>query len=76
MPEIILAKIQRCRYCKKEMSCGPLDYNQNPFCTACLKERVKNAKPKGKLQWRIEGHYAIPEVSQKRRSDERKLHRD
>lgn len=72
MPEIILARIQRCRYCGREIRCAPLVYEQNPFCTVCLRERINAAKPPGAVGWKTEGHYVIPEVSRKRRLGERK----
>jgi len=68
MPEIILTRIQRCRYCGREMFCSPLEYQQNPLCTACLAERVGNASPSGGVRWRTEGNYVIVEVSRKRPS--------
>jgi hypothetical protein len=72
MPEMILSKVHRCRYCGREMCCAPLNYEQNPFCTVCLSERINKAKPRGGVRWKTEGHYVIPEASGKRRSDERK----
>lgn len=65
MPEMILTRVQRCRSCKREMSCGPLDYEQNPFCKACLKTRVKVASPRGGVRWRVQGKYVIAEASRK-----------
>jgi hypothetical protein len=65
MAEIILTRIQRCRYCGKEMSCSALDYEQNPFCTACLKERVRKATPRGGVKWRKEGQYVIAKAARK-----------
>jgi hypothetical protein len=65
MPEIILSRVQRCRHCGREMFCPPLDYEQNPFCTVCLAERVAQASPSNGVQWRAEGHYVIAEVSRK-----------
>ena len=64
MGEIILAKIQRCRYCGREMSSPPLEYQENPLCTVCLPERISNALPRGDVRWRREGDYVIPEVDQ------------
>gem|GEM_PF-2413832 len=65
MPEIILTRIQRCRHCGREMSCPPLDYEQNPFCAVCLKERVGKASPRGGVRWRTEGQYVIAEAVRK-----------
>jgi hypothetical protein len=66
MPEMILAKIQRCHYCGREVFAPPLDYEQNPFCQVCLPERVGKAAPRGQVRWRRKGNYVIPEVSRKR----------
>lgn|SRR5580704_8933928 len=41
---MIPARVRRCRYCGREMTCPPLEYEQNPFCTACLPERVARAR--------------------------------
>lgn len=64
MAEMILTRIQRCHYCGREMSVPPLEYQENPFCTVCLPERISGAMPPGKIQWRREGDYVIPEVAQ------------
>jgi hypothetical protein len=76
MPEIILTRIRRCRYCKREMSCSSLEYEQNPFCTVCLPERIRKAKPRGGVQWKREGDYVIPEAGRKRPSNARAPHRE
>jgi hypothetical protein len=64
MAQMILARIQRCRHCGREMSCPPLEYQENPLCAVCLPERVGNATPDGKVRWRPEGNYVIPEIVQ------------
>jgi len=64
MAEMILARIQRCRYCGREMSSPPLEYQENPFCTVCLPERTGNALPRGGVRWKREGNYVIPEAAQ------------
>jgi hypothetical protein len=74
MPEIILARIQRCHGCRREMSCPPLEYAENPFCRVCLKQRVKSASPRGGVRWRREGHYVIAEAARKHPLSERKHH--
>lgn len=75
MAEMILARISRCRYCGREMTCAPLEYEQNPFCTTCLPDRVGKAMPQGRISWRTEGQYSIPEVSQRRSLGVRKRRR-
>lgn len=72
MAEMILARIQRCRHCGREMSSPPLEYQENPLCAVCLPERIGNAMPRGKVRWRREGSYVIPEVAQTRLPNVRK----
>jgi hypothetical protein len=66
MAEIILVRVRRCRYCGREMFCSPLEYEQNPFCTVCLSERIDKATPAGGVRWRSEGNYVIAEAARKR----------
>jgi hypothetical protein len=72
MAEMILARIRRCRYCGREMTCTGLEYQENPFCKICLPERVRNAALRGRIRWRTEGDYVIPEVPQKHLPNVRK----
>lgn len=72
MPEMILTRIQKCRYCRREMSSTPLEYQQNPFCALCLDERIRAATPGGGVGWRREGDYLIAEISQKHPSGARR----
>jgi hypothetical protein len=65
MAEMILARIQHCRYCGREMKCSALEYQENPFCTVCLPERVGKASLRGRIHWKGEGDYITPEVSRK-----------
>jgi hypothetical protein len=71
VPEIILVRVQRCRYCQKEMSCSPLEYEQNPFCTRCLTERTEKAAPVGGVRWTRRGNYVIAQAPQISPSGER-----
>ncbi len=71
MPEIILTVVRRCRYCQREMFRPPLEYEQNPFCTKCLTERVQKAAPAGGVRWKKEGNYVIAEGVRKRPSNGR-----
>lgn len=42
----ILELVRRCQYCKRAMKCSPREFDENPFCRVCLKERlVKEAGP-------------------------------
>lgn len=54
------------------MSSPPLEYEENPLCAVCLPERTGDAMPDGKVRWRQEGSYVIPEVVQKPRPSVRK----
>jgi hypothetical protein len=40
----ILELIRRCPYCKRENKVSALSFAENPFCNACLHERMQNAK--------------------------------
>jgi len=64
--EMILIRVRRCRYCRREMTTSPLAYEENPFCTECLEERMAAAAPPGGVTWRKKGRYVIPEAVQKR----------
>jgi hypothetical protein len=66
MGQVILARVQRCHHCGREMSVPPLEYEENPLCAVCLPERITQARPAGKIRWRQEGRYVIPEVVQTR----------
>ena len=47
MAEMILARIQRCHNCGREMSVPPLEYEENPLCLVCLPERINIVQPEG-----------------------------
>jgi hypothetical protein len=59
MAETILVRVLRCRFCCREMDCSPLTYEQNPFCTACLGERVAAAAGEREARWELDGDYFI-----------------
>ena len=65
MPEGILTRIRRCRYCGREDFRSLLEFEQNPFCTVCLKERIGDATPPEGVRWRREGDYVIAEAARK-----------
>jgi len=73
MPQMILARVLRCRFCRREMRCSGLEYAQNPFCTVCLDKRLKQAAPVGGVRWRREGDYFIREDAETPSSGERAL---
>jgi hypothetical protein len=70
MPEMILARVLRCRFCDGEMTCAPLTYEQNPFCAVCLPTRMA-AAARVDVQWRREGSYFIAEDAGTLSSDDR-----
>jgi hypothetical protein len=39
----MLERIQKCKYCGREMDVRPLSFAENPFCAVCLKERCASA---------------------------------
>jgi hypothetical protein len=74
MSEIILSRIQRCHQCGREVQRRPLDYEENPFCTVCLAERIDQASPSDGVQWHVKGHYVIAQASRKHHSSAREHH--
>lgn len=56
-PKLVMAKVQRCKYCKREMGCSALAYVENPFCTRCRSERVAAAAPTEQRALQSAGHY-------------------
>ena len=57
-PEI-WEKVQRCRYCRREMLVSATAYAENPFCNRCLPERMRLAAD-SEIQWRLIGEYFEP----------------
>ncbi len=64
----ILERIQKCRHCGREVTNGPLSFLENPFCDACLEDRVGlNQNIPGEIRWRAAGRYMelIPTTPQR-----------
>ena len=40
LPEM-LERVQRCRYCHREMAIPALNYAENPYCKVCLGDRIE-----------------------------------
>lgn len=57
----MLVRIQRCKFCRREMNVSALGYQENPFCSLCLHDRMQQAADKrGPVEWVDEdGHYAV-----------------
>jgi hypothetical protein len=36
-------RVQRCRYCLREMNVSSEAYDENPFCAQCVSERLRNS---------------------------------
>jgi len=52
--------VRRCRYCKRDMTTtGSADsYQQNPYCSECLRERLEKANNSlVPTKWIQNGHY-------------------
>ncbi len=51
---------RKCRYCKNKMDVSDRAYEENPFCSGCLHERLeKAAAGLGPGEFVFEGDYAI-----------------
>lgn len=58
----MLVRVQRCKFCRREMNVSALGFKENPFCTVCLKERMDQAEAeRGTMEWddHADGHYAV-----------------
>lgn len=55
LPEV-LERVQRCRYCGREMAVTATAYAESPFCVRCLAERVERAADR-EVEWRLVGDY-------------------
>lgn len=50
-----------CHYCKRPMNVSDGSYEENPFCTACYRERVELAVAQDPVVgWREENDYLVP----------------
>lgn len=55
----VLERVQRCRYCGREMTVTPSAYAESPFCVRCLPERVERVADRA-IEWRLIGDYFYP----------------
>jgi hypothetical protein len=51
----LVEKVLRCKYCRGEMTGGGAAYAENPFCAACLDERLRRASGDRPVQWVVDG---------------------
>ena len=58
-PILILERIKTCEHCGGEMRVSALSYEENPYCTRCLRRRV-SAHAVPRLRWRRRGRYLEP----------------
>ena len=63
LPEVF-EKVQRCRYCGREMTVTPSAHAESPFCVRCLPERTERAADPA-IEWRLIGDYFYPNHPQR-----------
>lgn len=56
---MILMRIRRCRFCRRELTRHGLSLAENPYCPECLAQRVSGLGL-GPVAWKFEGEYAVP----------------
>jgi len=55
---MILEVVHRCPYCKREATVTSQEYAENPYCNACLDERISEASRElGPITWRSSRGY-------------------
>lgn len=58
---IFLERIQECQSCGREVLRKPLEYQEDPYCSSCFRQRVEEgAKIIGPIEWRARGEYFEP----------------
>ncbi len=64
----MLERIQRCRFCGREVASSALSFEENPYCSCCLPERVAKASEAGAYtSWAVSGNYLEPiDLSQRK----------
>ena len=56
----ILELVRSCPYCKRESLVPSLEWDENPYCHSCLRERLEAARAKvGKVTFKHVGNYAV-----------------
>ncbi len=57
----ILERVRKCAYCGGEVKGTALAFEENPFCSACLSDRLEKGRGDGALvSWTVQGEYLIP----------------
>lgn len=58
---LMLERVRRCHFCQREMNVPALSYEQNPFCSKCLPERMEEVQKQAALvSWIVSGEYLEP----------------
>jgi hypothetical protein len=59
MPQL-LEVVRVCPYCKRESTVPAMEWEENPYCHACLRERLEAAKQRrGPVSFSSVGNYGI-----------------
>jgi len=57
----MLERTRRCPYCHRKIDKSSAEAVENPFCQACLCERLERAgAAAGAVQWQVIGDYVHP----------------
>jgi hypothetical protein len=64
----MLERIRRCRFCGREVASSALSFEENPYCSSCLSERVaKASEAAAYMSWAVSGNYLKPiDLSQRK----------
>jgi hypothetical protein len=58
---MMLERIRRCRFCGREVVSSALSFEENPYCSDCLPERMMQVAGEGKyISWAVSGDYLRP----------------
>ncbi len=58
---VMLERIQRCRFCGREVPTSALSFEENPYCSECLFERLAQGFAADKyVSWAVCGDYLRP----------------
>lgn len=58
---VMWERVKRCNFCGREFAASALGFEENPYCTRCLPERIaKSAEGAGLVSWIKVGEYLNP----------------